>query len=590
MSALSIQPTYPIFTDIDGQPLEDGYVWIGAANLDPQTNPINVYWDAALTLPAAQPIRTLAGYPANSGTPARLYVNSDYSIRVMNKNGSAVYSAPAATERYNNVVVNTNAVNVFYDPAGFGAAQTNVQAKLRESVSIKDFGDGVSASALSAAVLHVALSGGGRVIVPAGNYTWTTTTIIPSNVEIDLCGSVITGPGIGSVTDLFQSGYLSGGALVTNIGTPDESNLVLGAQVKNGRIENCGTAFRLFNFLWNSEVSNIQFQDCATCVDADRSFYGRFINLTSRGNAGGSLAPAFKFSDFVNIMTIEGVRASDRSSVGIFLFGAANGQKLLNCAAENCAIGIETEGQTGPLEFDTCYIESCSVSGLNIKNAGVASSISISNGWFNNCAVGISVNSLGCRLYVDVVTEFLACPTKIFHNSAANALGKISIPQNAIADSGYPALPTGYTLENKVGIDFQEILFDSSTGDAFALANAYGGYLVPFEYDGNPGTPKGNTVLFCQHSKSAGTSFSVYIDTKIAYKTLSSLLVYRIEINDNIGSFQLYGLIFGDQANPLDSTGKTVTVSNNGGFMRIEIGTFSSPTEIYTCTGVLRHI
>jgi hypothetical protein len=84
MSALSIQPTYPIFTDIDGQPLEAGYVWIGTANLDPQTNPINVYWDAALTILAPQPIRTLAGYPSNSGTPARLYVNSDYSIRFMN--------------------------------------------------------------------------------------------------------------------------------------------------------------------------------------------------------------------------------------------------------------------------------------------------------------------------------------------------------------------------------------------------------------------------------------------------------------------------------------------------------------------------
>lgn len=106
---LSIQPTYPIFTDIDGQPLADGYIYIGAAGFDPQTNPINVYWDAALTLPAAQPIRTLAGYPANSGTPARLYVNSDYSIRVMNKNGSAVYSAPAATERYNGSVISFGA-------------------------------------------------------------------------------------------------------------------------------------------------------------------------------------------------------------------------------------------------------------------------------------------------------------------------------------------------------------------------------------------------------------------------------------------------------------------------------------------------
>lgn len=117
MSALSIQPTYPIFTDIDGQPLEDGYVWIGTANLNPQTNPINVYWDAALTLPATQPIRTLAGYPANIGTPARLYVNSDYSIRVMNKNGSAVYSAPEATERYNGSVILFGATNATGDGA-----------------------------------------------------------------------------------------------------------------------------------------------------------------------------------------------------------------------------------------------------------------------------------------------------------------------------------------------------------------------------------------------------------------------------------------------------------------------------------------
>lgn len=115
MSALSIQPTYPIFTETDGQPLEDGYIWIGTANLDPQGNPINVYWDASLTQLAGQPIRTQGGYPVNSGTPARLYVNSDYSIRVMNKNGSVVYSAPAATERYNGTVVVFSAVNATGD-------------------------------------------------------------------------------------------------------------------------------------------------------------------------------------------------------------------------------------------------------------------------------------------------------------------------------------------------------------------------------------------------------------------------------------------------------------------------------------------
>jgi hypothetical protein len=105
MSALSIQPTYPIFTETNGLPLENGYIWIGTANLDPQGNPIDVYWDAALTQPAGQPIRTINGYPSNNGTPARLYVNSDYSIRVQNSKGSLVYSAPAATERYSEVVL-----------------------------------------------------------------------------------------------------------------------------------------------------------------------------------------------------------------------------------------------------------------------------------------------------------------------------------------------------------------------------------------------------------------------------------------------------------------------------------------------------
>jgi hypothetical protein len=172
MSALSIQPTYPIFTDIDGQPLEAGYVWIGQANLDPQVNPINVYWDAALTISAPQPIRTLGGYPSRNGTPARLYVNSDYSIRVMNKNGSVVYSAPSATERYSEVVIGgVNASVVIYDPAGVGAAATTVQAKLRETVSVEDFGAiGVlnggldDTAAIQAAIDYAASIGKGIVL------------------------------------------------------------------------------------------------------------------------------------------------------------------------------------------------------------------------------------------------------------------------------------------------------------------------------------------------------------------------------------------------------------------------------------------
>lgn len=167
MSALSIQPTYPIFTDIDGQPLEAGYVWLGAANLDPQVNPINVYWDSALTIPAAQPIRTLGGYPSRNGTPARLYVNSDYSIRVQNRNGSTVYSAPAATERYGNII---SASDIVYTPAGINAIPTDVQSFLRQSINAQNyasFADAVAVAALGtvkSVVVSSVVSGGGVTI------------------------------------------------------------------------------------------------------------------------------------------------------------------------------------------------------------------------------------------------------------------------------------------------------------------------------------------------------------------------------------------------------------------------------------------
>jgi hypothetical protein len=93
MSALSIKPPYPAFAGADGLPLENGYIWVGTVNLNPQVNPISVFWDSALTIPAAQPIRTLNGYPVYQGSPSRFYVGSDYSIHVLDSKGSLVYTS-----------------------------------------------------------------------------------------------------------------------------------------------------------------------------------------------------------------------------------------------------------------------------------------------------------------------------------------------------------------------------------------------------------------------------------------------------------------------------------------------------------------
>lgn len=158
MSTIQVLPPFPIFTDIDGQPLEDGYIYIGQPNLAPQTNPKTAYWDSNLTLAAGQPIRTLGGYPMNSGTPARLYVDGDYSIVVLNKNGSQLYTAPSIMTQGSDRVIDISRLG-----AGQGGADD-------------------SAIIQSAVDLLVTL-GGGTIYFPPGTYNFQNQVVPKSNVN-----------------------------------------------------------------------------------------------------------------------------------------------------------------------------------------------------------------------------------------------------------------------------------------------------------------------------------------------------------------------------------------------------------------------
>lgn len=90
--ATLINSPFPIFTDTDGLPLENGYIDIGVAGLNPLANPRQAYWDEALTMPAFN-IRTTRGYPSRNGAAGFLYTApGDFSILVRNKNGVVILS------------------------------------------------------------------------------------------------------------------------------------------------------------------------------------------------------------------------------------------------------------------------------------------------------------------------------------------------------------------------------------------------------------------------------------------------------------------------------------------------------------------
>jgi hypothetical protein len=297
MSALSIQPTYPIFTDSDGQPLEAGYVWIGQANLDPQVNPINVYWDTALTIPATQPIRTLAGYPSRNGTPARLYVNSDYSIRVMNRNGSTVYSAPAATERFSGAVISgsIDAADVNFIQSYTGSVTRTVLSKERDMVSVKDFGavgDGVAddTAAIQLAIDQVGSSS--AIFFPRGTYKTTS--------------KIVTRYGINT--------YIYGGS------------------VYDGASIQAYHADHIFQYNWTVHIDGVSFNREATFRAAAIAAQKNGIHSDDTGSAINGAA----YTLLENLVVGEG------NYTGIRMHGTH--QMAVNCVANSCSINMHLLG------------------------------------------------------------------------------------------------------------------------------------------------------------------------------------------------------------------------------------------------------
>jgi len=169
MALTQVTGPYPIFTDLDGTPLDDGYLYIGEINEDPEQNPIQVFFDANLTIPATQPIRTSNGYAYRNGTPALLYTGGEFSITIRNKR-----------EEF-----------VLYSPVGYGFDPAAVSA----SVVKNDFtGDGVevdfvlSASPSTILATNVFING---VYQEKDSYTLSGNTItfsiappLSSSIEI----------------------------------------------------------------------------------------------------------------------------------------------------------------------------------------------------------------------------------------------------------------------------------------------------------------------------------------------------------------------------------------------------------------------
>lgn len=125
-----ITPPYPIFTDVNGTPLDAGFVFIGTEDSDAIADPINVYWDKEKTQLADQPLRTRNGYISKDGYPSKIFIDQpSCSIFVKNRFNTAVLKDLSF-----DILSNSSAV-----VAAVGAEQeraTSVEAVLDQKIDV----------------------------------------------------------------------------------------------------------------------------------------------------------------------------------------------------------------------------------------------------------------------------------------------------------------------------------------------------------------------------------------------------------------------------------------------------------------------
>lgn len=242
MSSVEGLPIIQYFADISGKSLDDGFVYIGTSGLDPVTNPISVFWDAALTIPAPNPIRTRNGHPDQSGVPSRFFVDADsYSFAVKNKNGTTVYSALdslSATDIERRIRNDTDPAKgaslVGFKVPATGSTSESLAACARRYVEAEKFGwPTVEAGASMNAAIAYAVSIGAREVHFSVPHYNQTTPIVLQN------GIVIVGPGCGPEGEIRVA---AGVAIDAQIQTPDFETTYAAkpGSVLNGVIRDAG--------------------------------------------------------------------------------------------------------------------------------------------------------------------------------------------------------------------------------------------------------------------------------------------------------------------------------------------------------------
>ena len=356
MTLTQLAPPYPIFTDKSGSPLDNGYLYFGTANLNPETNPITVYYDALFTQPAAQPLRTSNGYVMRNGSPALIYANSQFSVTVRDKKKALVIYSPVGY----GFVPGTTASNtdqMTYNEGSTGAVTRVLTARLQDHVSVKDFGAVGDGTTDDTAAIQAALNAASNVYFPSGTYSVVSVNLNANQtVHGDGASSIILQAASATPTSLTNGVlYADSGSLSTYL----EGITIKNIQVK-GRVDTLGFS-QFLHLISLNGVLNATVENCLIT-----GFRGDGIYIGTSANGGQSRKNK---NVKISSCTIDGVNNDNRNGVSVIVGEdiAITDNTFLNCTRSTMpgAIDFEPNGSSAWI-----VIKNCTVTGNMFDNCG----------------------------------------------------------------------------------------------------------------------------------------------------------------------------------------------------------------------------
>lgn len=331
-------------TDADGLPIPGAKLYTYAAGT---TTPKATYTDSSGSTANTNPII------CDARGEADVWLSDDdaYKFTLHDADDVLIWTK-------DNIRKITNSSQVTFDPSGTGAVARTVQDKLRETVSVKDFGavgDGVTddTAAIQAALNYYAqTSGRGTVFMAAGKYRIETTLTIPEHVRL-----------IGESSDRFQAGtpgselayYGPDASTAVECSTGDSVDWGKGS-IENVRIQNwtmttSGYGLRCRNVTNNSLLKNVHIAGFPTrqCY-----VYEASPPVTPSTPSAFSIENCFFYGGVIPLEIARGVEAI---SVSNTICGTDSTTTAGVLVSENPNDPTGTSSQRCSITFNSCIVE-----------------------------------------------------------------------------------------------------------------------------------------------------------------------------------------------------------------------------------------